>query len=303
MLSICIPVYNFDVRALVEDLSVQLSKAGFPFEILLMDDASDVVFRQKNQESESKNIRYIQLSENIGRSKIRNELARTAKYDYLIFMDCDSKVPSKEYINNYLPYCRPMTVCYGGRIYEKNPPCDSTFLRWKYGVERESQPASKRKENANYGFCTNNFLIHKAIFEILQFDEKLEGYGHEDTLFGLELMTKGIKIKHTDNPLIHIGLEDASVFLSKTENAVSNLSKINNLIKEKYPTYTNHSKLTQSYCRINRLGMKKWLARLFRIMRPYLKRNLLGKNPSLRVFDLYKLGFLLWLNYNLRSQR
>ena len=292
MLSICIPVYNYEVRVLVEELFRQSSETGLPFEIILMDDASKEYFREKNMELKSEKIHYIQMLKNIGRSKIRNELAQAAKYSYLIFMDCDSKVSSANYIKNYLSYCEPMVVCYGGRIYEENPPVDSTYLRWKYGVERESSPASMRKKNANYGFCTNNFLINKDIFNLLQFDEDLDGYGHEDTLFGLELMFKGIEIKHVDNPLIHIGLEDASIFLNKTENSIVNLFKIEDILKKKSPIYINHSKLTQTYHRIGRIGLKKWIAILFVKVQPYLKKNLLGKNPSLKIFDCYKLGFL-----------
>jgi glycosyltransferase involved in cell wall biosynthesis len=292
MISVCIPVYNFDVGDLTRELDRQLSAGKAPYEILLIDDASDQIYREKNRVLASKQIRYIQLTENIGRSKIRNKLVADARYPYLIFMDCDSKIPSDHYIKNYKARCRPYTICYGGRIYETKRPEKQFLLRWKYGVMRESLPADVRRKEANYGFCTNNFLIYKPVFNWVHFNEDLKGYGHEDTFFGLELMVQGMPIEHIDNPLVHIGLECAEDFLLKTENSISNLFRIDRILKEKYPEYVNHSGLMRTYHKIERSGATKTIAFLFACFRPFIRCNLLGRMPSLRLFDLYKLGIL-----------
>ncbi|MDL2323186.1 glycosyltransferase [Bacteroidales bacterium OttesenSCG-928-A17] len=292
MLSICIPIFNFDVTRLVNDLRDQAIGIGHPFEIILMDDASDEKFQKTNRKLNGENIRYIQLDENIGRSRIRNKLAESACYPYLIFMDCDSSVPSENYIQSYLPFCKPSVVCYGGRIYENRKPDKKFLLRWKYGVCRESLPAMIRKKNPNHSFCTNNFLIHKQIFEQIRFNEELAGYGHEDTYFGLELSAKKITIQHIDNPLIHIGLESASEFLGKTRNGVVNLIKVDKLLSELYPEYINHSKLIRTRNRLRKWHLTKPAILFFRLFEKGMRANLLGANPSLVIFDLYKLGIL-----------
>lgn len=292
MLSICIPIYNFDASNLVSDLYRLLKEIKQSFEIILIDDASDEPFRKINNKLEKENIRYIQLSENIGRSRIRNKLVEEASYPYLIFMDCDSSVPSENYIKNYLSLCEPMIVCYGGRIYENQKPDKSILLHWKYGVKRESLPAEIRQKNSNNSFCSNNFLIHKDIFKTIRFNEDLEGYGHEDTFFGLELSGQGIKIKHIDNPLIHIGLESAETFLKKTENGINNLIKIDSLLYKNYPQYINHSRLIQAKNHLQKWHLTKLTNFLFSLFQKRMRTNLLGKNPSLRIFDLYKLGIL-----------
>ena len=292
MLSICIPVYNYDVRRLVEDLHLQAINMGFPFEILLMDDASDEKFRKINQAIDLKAVRYIQLPKNIGRSKIRNRLAEEAKYPNLIFMDCDSAVSSSLYIKNYTYFFDFQTVYCGGRIYEDKKPVGSTYLRWKYGVKRESASASERSKNPNNGFQTNNFFIHKSVFEKVKFNEELTGYGHEDTLFGLELLRQRIIIHHINNPLIHLGLEDASDFLKKTENGIKNLYRVELLLREKYPEYINHSQLMQSKLFLQKYHLADLMSIFFKIMRRPMKSNLLSKYPSLLVFDLYRLGLL-----------
>ena len=292
MLSICIPVYNYDVGRLVQDMHHLAGKTGYPFEILLMDDASDEKFRKMNQAINLETVRYIQLPENIGRSRIRNRLAGESKYPYLLFMDCDSAVASPQYIENYTCFFDSPCVCCGGRIYEDKKPSDSTYLRWKYGVERECVPATERNRNPNAGFQTNNFLIHKSLFEKVKFNEELDGYGHEDTLFGLELLGQGIVIRHIDNPLIHLGLESAPDFLKKTENGVANLHKVELLLQEKYPEYANHSRLMQSKLFLQKYHLSGILSIFFKILHRPLKNNLSGKNPSLFIFDLYRLGTL-----------
>ncbi|MDR0230550.1 MAG: glycosyltransferase [Dysgonamonadaceae bacterium] len=293
MLSICIPVYNFDVRALVDDLHEQALRCGVSFEIIVMDDASDSSYLPYLQQAAAlPYVRLITLNENIGRAKIRNAMVKEARYPYVIFMDCDSATVSNDYIAQYLPLCQPNTVVYGGRRYKSEKPSDATLLHWKYGVERESLPASKRQKHPNFSFCTNNFLIDKAIFDVITFSEQLEGYGHEDTFFGLELLGHHILIQHIDNPLIHLGLETAEIFLKKTENGITNLHKVELMLRKKYPDYVGHSKLMRSKIFLQKWHLLSLTNYLFKAFKPLLKRNLLGRRPSLFVFDLYKLGTL-----------
>lgn len=294
MLSICIPVYNFDVRVLVQNLHEQATHCNIPFEIILMDDASEVSYIDCLQIlSVFSNVRIIMLNENIGRSKIRNNLVKEARYPYILFMDCDSATVSNDYIAQYLPLCQPNTVVYGGRKYEQKKPSDATLLHWKYGIKRESLPAMERQKHPNFSFCTNNFLIDKEIFNIIHFNEQLKGYGHEDTFFGLELLGHHIFVSHIDNPLIHLGLETSDVFLKKTENGIVNLHKVELLLQEKYPDYAGHSKLMRTKIRLQKWHLLSFTRGLLRIFKPMLKRNLLGKHPSLFAFDLYKLNGLL----------
>ena len=290
MLSICIPVYNYDVRRLVEDLHFQAGKTDFAFEILLIDDASDENFRDINKSVDLESVRYIQLDKNIGRSKIRNLLSEEARFHNLLFMDCDSAVATSEYIEKYIPFFDSRKVCCGGRIYEEKRPDDSTYLRWKYGKDRECVSASERRKKPNSGFQTNNFLIHKSIFEKVKFDESLDGYGHEDTLFGLELAGNGIIIEHIDNPLIHIGLENAADFLEKTEKGIKNLHRVELILREKYPECIDHSGLMKSKLFLRKFHLSGFASTLFRVFRNMMKNNLLGGKPSLLIFDFYRLG-------------
>ncbi len=80
MLSVLIPVFNEDIRNLVNDLNNQLVELGFIFEIRVYDDGSHENIRDLNKEIASNDsIIYEELPKNIGRSAIRNKLAKEAK--------------------------------------------------------------------------------------------------------------------------------------------------------------------------------------------------------------------------------
>lgn len=292
MISILIPIYNFDTRPLINELHQQLIESGIPFEILGYDDGSNETFKIINRMLISQflnsPITYHELPENLGRSRIRNVLAKAAQYPYLLFMDCDSKVVSNYYIRNYINYLQSDTLLYGGRSYAPTAPDRPTLkFHWHYGTQREQVPAAIRQKNPYHAFMTNNFLIPKAIFEQIQFDERLTQYGHEDTLFGLELQKRQIKILHLDNPLEHIGLEEVNIFLNKTQQGIQNLA----LLVKIHPAL--QTRLLQTYRKLEKLKLTGIINLLLKILQPFIIKQLKSQNPNLRWFDLYKLQLLI----------
>ena len=49
MISICIPIYNFNVTRLVQELTAQLPFCTVPVELILIDACSDIRFRKVNE--------------------------------------------------------------------------------------------------------------------------------------------------------------------------------------------------------------------------------------------------------------
>jgi glycosyltransferase involved in cell wall biosynthesis len=291
MLSICIPVYNYDVSPLVEELHRQLAASGISFEILLIDDASSSGFREKNRQIALSNTVYLQLERNIGWTKIRNLLAQKARYPYLLCMDSDSEIPSDTYVARYIDICRPGIVCFGGRMYEKQMKNRNLSLRWKYGKERESHTAVHRRKHPNVSFQAGNFIIDKNLFNIVSFNEALTEYGNEDTLFGLELLEHHILIEHIDNPLIHLGLEENTRFLKKVESSLINLKQIERILENRHIDRANFPRIVRTKKLLERYCLKGVVTFLFGIFRSVMTRNLCGKNPNLFLFDLYRVGF------------
>lgn len=227
MISICIPVYNFDINQLVNSLRTQADQNKQIVQIIIIDDASDFSYKELNEKIAKQEI-YIKLKKNIGRAKIRNLFLEYANYEYLLFLDCDSLVISENFITNYIEELqkKDINVICGGRIYQKKKPERRKYLRWKYGKKIESKSAKERKIEPNKSFMTNNFLIKKELLNKIKFDENLTQYGHEDTLFGFSLKEHNIKIKHIENPILNNHLEDNLEYIEKTKLAINNLIAI-----------------------------------------------------------------------------
>jgi hypothetical protein len=124
----------------------------------------------------------------------------------------------------------------------------------------------------------------------IKLDETLKGYGHEDTLFGLELKQKNIPIIHIDNPLCHIGLECFEDYLTKTEEGISNLKL---LIDSK--KVDESVKLYRFYLLLKKFGVASKVLNYFSKNKQEILQKLQENEPNLRWFDLYKLGYLISL--------
>ena len=142
MLSILIPTYNYNVYGLVQQLQGQSLQAEIAFEIIVMDDASPKAeFIALNDKINTlPHCRYELLTNNIGRSAIRNLLAKNAKYNWLLFLDADTLPVDESLLANYLPFLNDEEkVVYGGIRYQPERPPQDMILRWVYGNEREAK--------------------------------------------------------------------------------------------------------------------------------------------------------------------
>jgi glycosyltransferase involved in cell wall biosynthesis len=294
MLSVLIPVFNYDVNALVRELKRQCDGCAIEYEIFLCDDASHESAQRINEATRNvENVTYKQLEKNQGRARIRNLMTVEARYDNLLFMDCDSEVVKDDYVKTYLTYCGSNKVVCGGRVYSLLPPFDKNkLLRWKTGKKKEEIDAAVRNKNPYRSFMTNNFLIPKKIMLANPFDENISGYGHEDTLFGFQLKRKKVKIVHIDNPLMHVGLEDATEFLTKTDNATANLWHIwkSKKLSEKE---LKEIPLMKTYLSLKKKSGRRIARSLIKSFQKKIRKNLLSENPSVFLFDVYKIEKML----------
>ena len=291
MLSILIPIYNFESVDLVRQICNQCEISGITFEVIALDDCSGDYFKKINiQVKLIPQCIYEELNENIGRSKIRNLLVTKAKYQNLLFLDCDSEIMSANFIYNYKKYFNSDKVIYGGRNYQANPPKNyNLYLRWLYGVKRETIPVNKRKKHPYIYFLSNNFLVPKKYFEEIKFDETLVGYGHEDTLFSFRLKNKNIQIEHIDNPLCHVGLETNLDFLLKTEEGLKNLVIVN----KKMPEYSNEIRIIKIVNFLTKINLAHSTRKAIKLFEKIITKNLLSTHPSLFLFDIFKLRIIL----------
>ncbi len=293
MISILIPIYNYNCVALVKELHLQASKENIDFEIICIDDASSMCKNENREINHINKCCYIELEENIGRAKIRNLLAQKATYEFLLFMDCDSEPTSSFYIKNYIDICQQEnSIICGGVKYKNENILPSQQLRYKYGKKKEEIGATIRNEHPANKFTSFNLLISKNIFNTITFNESITQYGHEDTLFGLELQSSGFKIVHIDNSLYHLGLDENHLYLKKTRQSIENALSLSRKLPR---DYINSFTLLKVYYKIKRYGLSPWFRMLYRICHKTIEKHLTGNNPNITIFSIYKLMYIAYI--------
>jgi hypothetical protein len=161
-------------------------------------------------------------------------------------------------------------------------------LRWIYGRKREALTVNQRNKNVYLSFLTLNFLIHKDVFQSVSFNEDIPNMRHEDTLFSFELKKNDVPIKHIENPVYHYGLDDFDKALLKEHES---LQALKNLIENGYLP-TDYVKLSKLFSKITKFKLKFFVAFGFKCVRPILLKNISSSNPSLILFDVYRLGYI-----------
>ncbi|ALO14008.1 rhamnosyltransferase [Salinivirga cyanobacteriivorans] len=292
MITICIPVYNQRVYPLVNQLSRQIKNSSAQVDICLIDDASKAEIRELNRNECGNLTKIVELEENVGRAKIRNLFLKYVNSDYLLFLDNDIKIVKEKFIENYIKILKNKKndVVVGGHKYQDEKPDRKYRLRWKYGQNREQVKAIKRNGNPYRSFITSNFLISRNVFDSVQFNESMTGYGHEDTLFGYELKKHNIKIAHIDNPVQKKYLDTNDEFLRKTNEGLISLTLLLKITKYDTDLITD-IKLLNKYDSLTRSGAIMVFSLFFSVFSGLIKSFLSGGWViSLFLFDIYKLG-------------
>ena len=291
-ISLLIPVFDYDIIALVYSMKNAMGKVPEFYEIVIGDDGSSAEYCEKYKSLESENVKVISSKKNIGRAAIRNKLALEAKGDFLLFIDADVMMPgtAEAYILKWLPYMNNSKVICGGTLYHDSAPGDpDKLLRWKYGKWREQKSAAERNKHPHAGFSTFNVMIEKSAFGKIRFNEELKQYGHEDTLLGYQLKKAGIDILHIDNGLMHEGLETNRDFLNKTKLGIENLSKLYDKVTDKR-SFSDTVLMLRIYNKLKYFGMTRILAAIFIKFRDRMEIRLDSSNISLLLFGFYKMS-------------
>ena len=289
MISVLIPTFNTDVSPLVDFLLGQNDFSSFKMEIIIWDDASNIAsFGQRDNEI----ISFFKSPVNMGRSITRELLAEKAKYPYLLFLDADVFPVSTLFLAKYLQHASEDSVLVGGIKYESKKPESNRYFRWFYGKAREEISVGKRLKKPYDHFMTGNFLVPKSIFLQFPLHDVITCYGHEDTLLGYKFQQAGIPIKHIDNPVFHLGLEENEVFFAKSKEAVSSLLRLKQL------GFTIPSKLINGYNLLERMNLVTFCSVFYPLFESRFIKNYIfsGNIFSLFFFDLSRLLYFCTLS-------
>jgi hypothetical protein len=245
-----------------------------------------------NQENEKVNslshCSFVALTQNIAHRANRNLLVEKSQYEYLLFIDGDSNIIYSDYIKKYLDHLNGFDIVYGGRLHPQKCPSNHQKLRWKYGKFMEDKVAIKRQKLTYQSLLFNNTLIKKEIFDKVKFDKKMTKYGHDDTQLSYQLSLLDCKLKHIDNQIEHGDIDTNSNYYTKTKESIQNLISL-----------VNDKKIDGQFNRLYRMNrsLKKnhfdtLISKLYLTFEKSIAKNLTGNNPSLFVFNLFKIGYL-----------
>lgn len=296
MISILIPTYNYNTLPLVKELSCQTLLENIEFEIIVQDDASPIneITKINSKINQLSNCQFMRNEANLGRGQNRNALVQKAKYDWILLIDCDTFPKNKNFIKTYIESIKTQSkkAIFGGIIYYDEKPKDDEMLRWIFGKSREEIPLSKRLSNPFHYALISNILIQKQVLLSNPFDSKIFNYGYEDIVFILGLKRENIVIGHIENPTYHLNLEKSAVFLEKFHSSLQNLK----LVLDRKIINPNDTSLTKIYNKLKRFHLLKVVAFGFKIFKKPFTKNLVSKNPSLFIFDIYRLGYFCQIN-------
>lgn len=291
MLSVLIPVYNWDITSLVKQMHAQCAKLSIEFEILALDDFSpDLSVRNKNSDLELPYYTHHQSPKNLGNAEARNALSKLAKFDHLLFLDCDVMPVRNEFVKRYLQFSGEPKIISGGIKYEDLKD-EKYSLRWKFGKKHEEISPLESQKNPYLNIRGCNFFIPKETFLQHPFTTLRASYGYVDTFFALSLNQAGVEVVHIDNPVFHLGLEENEVYIQKFHKSIQNAK----WLAQEYPEISNHLRLVVFYNKIRKYGSDKFIRMIFPLFKSFIVKNLTSKNPSLFLFQVYKLGYLCTL--------
>ena len=294
MLSILVPIYNYNVYPLVVALHKQCTDCGIAFEILCQDDASNSSANTMNEKVNTlSNCSFIALKENLAHRENRNSLAAKAQFDYLLFIDGDSIIIDDQYIKKYIDNLLDFDIVYGGRLHPEKCPSDNQKLRWKYGKFIEDKSAANRKKTPFQSLLFNNTVIKKACFNKVKFDTDIKKYGHDDTQLSYQLSLLHSKVNHIENPVEHGDIDTNLVYLNKTKGSLENLK----LLYEEEKIDLEFVRMIQLYHFLKSTKITFIISKIHSFFEKQVVQNLTGKNPNLFLFNWFRVGYLCSLNH------
>jgi len=301
MISILIPVFDYDIASLVTGLQQAIRDYEEYDEIIIgADGCSDDYLEMYRALEKLEKVSLLISEKNVGRAAIRNLLAQKAGSEYLLFIDADALIEGspRDYLARWLDNCKLAPVIFGGTNYRKTPPDNpDKYLRWHFGYYNEKKSLRKRRKKPYSSFSGFNFLVEKAILDRFKFNEELKKYGHEDTLFAYQLKKAGIPVEHIDNNLIHDGLESNREYILKTKDSISNLNILLDKVTDKR-TFASLVNLLRSYNILRMFGITRLLAYVYRKRQRRIEIMLRSTKCSLRIFKIYKLGYFSYHRYS-----
>lgn len=227
-ISVCVPIYRYDVVKLMDALAA--CQSASLAEIILFDDGSgdhDLLARLEEHAGRTPApVRIVSAAANRGRAAARNAAIRHARSEWLLLLDADMLPDADTFITAYLDAIdatwEPAVIVGGYSL--KAAPKDRKFAlhRWQAEASECLAAAERNKAPGRYVF-TSNVLVHKMVLDACPFDERFAAWGWEDTDWGLRAQ-QWFPVRHIDNTATHMGLDTDKALMAKYARSGANFA-------------------------------------------------------------------------------
>ncbi|MEZ5947202.1 MAG: glycosyltransferase family A protein [Hyphomonas sp.] len=229
-LIVAVPTYRDDPSRLIDALS--LCSADEPFGLVVYDDGTGNPVQTSNSEAALREFPQpgflITAAVNLGRAQARNRLISSTQSEWLLFMDADMLPDSADFISVYLEAARKQAgpaLLAGGSSLKNSNISPATRLQAAQAAHSECLPADQRNLAPGQYVFSSNILVHRDILNDVPFDPGYEGWGWEDTDWGISI-AKNYPVVHIDNTASHLGLLPESLILSKYGTSGGNFARL-----------------------------------------------------------------------------
>ena len=252
-LSVLVPFYRDDATPLLRSLDAQAVKAAH-VEILLMDDGSgDVALTARTQaavDAMRLPARLLTSPENRGRSATRNALQDAAISDWVLFLDADMRIDRPDFLQTYLDAMarNDADILFGGFSVEERAEDRDTDLHRVLSHASDCLSATERAAAGAQYVASSNLCVRRAVLDAEPFDGAFSGWGWEDSEWAARA-AKRFRLRHLDNPAVHLGLESTDTLLSRFATSGPNYRRFT----EAHPDLATTLPLYRITRRLNRL--------------------------------------------------
>src|SRR5690606_8376990 len=142
--------------------------------------------------------RLLRPESNLGRSRIRNLLARAARGGHLLYLDGDMRLGDSGFLRAWLdliapesepgPEGKPVEAAFGGFEMPEPDGGGAAYALHVYDSRRSHclSAAERARAPAKYTY-TSNLLVHRDLMLACPFGEEFAGWGWEDVDWALRI--------------------------------------------------------------------------------------------------------------------
>jgi len=262
-LSVLIPFYKDDPTGL---LTALVAQSNASIEILIYDDGTGDTDLTAHVNAHVKDaapsrVTLITAHANKGRSAARNHLQSQAKADWVLFLDADMRPQSSDFLQNYLDLIQAdvAEIFFGGFTVLEHSDTPERELHRVLSETSDCLNAAHREKSGPQHVATSNLCVLKSVMISEGFDPDFTGWGWEDSEWAARV-AQTYRLRHIDNPAIHLGLETTDTLLSRFRDSAQNYVRFTN----KHPDLAKTLKLYSTAYTLKKVPGQA-------LMRPLLK--------------------------------